>query len=99
MRENPFLQDRVRQATHHGNLKHRHQLTAFNAEDSAAQYLFRFDVNHGFHEAASLAHLNGPRDVAHWQLRHSKIDALIPSFCFSDPDSPELRIYKDGVRN
>jgi len=31
--------------SYHRNLKHCHQLTGFDPPDSAAQYLFRFDVH------------------------------------------------------
>src|ERR1700730_13761978 len=99
MREYSVLEGRVGQVSHHCNLKHSHQLTTFDAQDSAAQYLFRFDVNHRLHEAARLAHLDGPCDATHRQLLHASVQALVPGFCFGDPDPTELGIYEDCVRN
>src|SRR6266498_3418536 len=99
MCKNALLQCRVRQPTDHCNLKHGHELTAFDAQDSATQELFRFGVNYGLHEASSLTHFNCPGDATHRQSGYANVQTLIPSFRFSDPNSTELGVDEDCIRN
>src|SRR6266566_1852073 len=99
MREYRLLEGRVRQLSHYRNLKHSHQLTPFDPKDSAAQYLFRFDVNYRLNEAASLTQLDRSCDATHRQLRHASMQTLSLRFCFGDPDAPELRINEHCVWN
>src|SRR6266498_1628308 len=99
VRKDGLLQGRIGQLSHHCNLKHGHQLAAFNAQDSAAQYLFRFSLYHRLHEATSLAHLDGSSNFTHRQLGYANFQASSPGFRFGDSNPTELRIREDRIRN
>src|SRR6266542_3760279 len=99
VRKDGLLQGRVGPLSHHRNLKQGHQLAAFNAQDSAAQYLFRFGLYHRLHEPTSLAHLDGSSNFTHRQLGYANFQASIPGFRFGDSNPTELRIREDRIWN
>src|SRR6266498_2254748 len=73
VRKDGLLQGRIGQLSHHRNLKHGHQLAAFNAQDSAAQYLFRFSLYHRLHEASSPGFRFGDSNPTELRIREDRI--------------------------
>src|SRR5215212_1307139 len=95
--EDGVSQDGVRQVAHHGYLDHRHDLTSLYSQHRAAQYPVRLRVDDGLHEAACLAHLYGPRYVAHRNFGDEHVAALVPGLLLAPADAAELRVYEHGV--
>src|SRR4051794_28946786 len=99
VREDSFLEDRIRHLAQHGDLHHRHELPAFEPQADVAEYLVALRVDHGLHEAACLVNFVGPRHVLHLHLRHPDLAPLLARLVLAYADVPELWVYIDRVRH
>src|ERR1700740_2664206 len=96
-RQERVREDRVRhggvcELAQHGDLDHGHDLAALTTEDRAAQDLPAVRVDDGLHEAAGLAGLEGPDDVAHREFRHPNRASLCPGLTLGHAGAAKLRI-------
>src|SRR5262249_30053111 len=99
MSECPFLQRRVLHPAHHRNLKHRHQLPAFDAQHGTTENLPSVRIYQSFHKSPSLTRFDRARDPAHRYLSRSHPAALCFGFALAHSNSAKLRIGKHRVRH
>src|SRR5713101_4974015 len=69
--ENCLLQGRVREITEHGDLRHVHQLAAFNPQAGVAEDLAGIGIDDCLYEPTAFIHLKRTRYVAHGHLGHA----------------------------
>src|SRR6185312_1841377 len=85
--EDGIAQRCVREAAHHGELKHAHDLPAFDAEHGAAENRVALAIDDGLHEPAGFRGLQGSRDPRHRHRRDRDAASLRTRLLFRETDA------------
>src|SRR5258707_11295456 len=88
VREDGFSQDGGRNAAHHCDLDHGHDLATLDAKHRAPEDLIRRSVDDDLDESARLVTLECPSYGVHPELRHSHSSATLARLPLAQPDTP-----------